>query len=95
MRRRFLVLYDISSPRRLRRVHKTMKAYGLPLQLSVFLCRLNPTDRIRMEGEIREHLNGQEDQAIILDLGPEGGGDLPMTVIGKPADPEPSRITVF
>jgi CRISPR-associated protein Cas2 len=95
MRRRFLVLYDVSSPHRLRRVHKTMKAYGFSLQLSVFLCRLSPTDRIRMEGEIRKHLNGQEDQAIILDLGPERSGDLPMTVISRLPVPEPPRITVF
>ena len=95
MRRRFLVLYDISSPQRLRKIHKTMKAYGLPLQLSVFLCRLGAADRVRMEGDVREHLNGQQDQAIIIDLGPESTADLPMTVLGRPALPEPDRIVVF
>lgn len=32
MRRCYLVCYDIRDPKRLRRTHKLMKAYGEPLQ---------------------------------------------------------------
>ncbi len=33
----WLVCYDISDPRRLQRVHKTISRHGIPLQYSVFL----------------------------------------------------------
>lgn len=32
-----LLAYDIADPRRLSRVHRSVKAYGMPLQYSVFL----------------------------------------------------------
>lgn len=37
----FLVAYDISDPRRLRRVAKLMEEYGARVQRSVFECRLS------------------------------------------------------
>jgi len=36
--RHYLVAYDVRQPRRLRRVHRVLKARGLPVQYSVFLC---------------------------------------------------------
>jgi len=39
-RRVYIVAYDISHPKRLRRVFRTMKVYGQHLQLSVFRCDL-------------------------------------------------------
>ncbi len=35
--KQFLVSYDIREPRRLQRIHKLLKAWGLPLQKSVFI----------------------------------------------------------
>lgn len=36
----FLVCYDIRNPIRLRRVHRCMRGWGMPVQYSVFYCRL-------------------------------------------------------
>lgn len=69
MRRCFLVCYDIRDPKRLRRTHKTMKAYGEAWQYSVFYCTLKPIDRVRMENALREVVNLKEDQVLIVDLG--------------------------
>ena len=37
----FLVAYDISSPKRLRKVAKLMELYGTRVQRSVFECQLS------------------------------------------------------
>ncbi|MCK6557393.1 CRISPR-associated endonuclease Cas2 [Candidatus Binatia bacterium] len=69
MRRCYLVCYDIRNDKRLRRVHKLMKAYGEPWQYSVFYCSLRSIDRVRLELALREEMNQKEDQVLIVDLG--------------------------
>jgi CRISPR-associated endonuclease Cas2 len=49
MRTCYLVAYDIADPKRLQRVHRTMRGYGDPLQYSVFRCILSPTTRKPIE----------------------------------------------
>lgn len=69
MRRCYLVCYDVCEAKRLRRIHKLMKAYGEPWQYSVFYCTLRAIDRVRLENAAREILNLKEDQLLIVDLG--------------------------
>lgn len=69
MRRCYLVCYDVRDPKRLRRVHKLMKAYGEAWQYSVFYCTLKDIDRVRLENALRETMNLKEDQVLIVDLG--------------------------
>lgn len=69
MRRCYLVTYDISEDKRLRRVHRTMKGYGESWQYSVFFCVLKDIDRVRMESDLRKILHAHEDQILILSLG--------------------------
>ncbi len=45
-RRPWLIAYDITSPRRLRRVHAFLKQHGIPVQYSVFLVY---ADRTRLD----------------------------------------------
>ena len=45
-RRRYVVAYDIREPKRLRQVHSAMKAFGYPLQYSVFVCDLDGMERV-------------------------------------------------
>jgi CRISPR-associated protein Cas2 len=59
-RKRYLVAYDIREDRRLRAVHKTMKAYGDPMQYSVFLCDLDSSERVRMKADLRTVMNGRQ-----------------------------------
>lgn len=88
MRRCYLVCYDIRDPKRLRRVHRLMKAYGEPWQYSVFYCTLKAIDRVRLETALREMMNLKEDQALIVDLGGnEDAAREAATVLG-PALPE-------
>ena len=46
MRTCYIVAYDIADPKRLQRVHRTMRGYGDPLQYSVFRCVLSPSERV-------------------------------------------------
>jgi CRISPR-associated protein Cas2 len=70
MRRLYLVTYDICEPRRLRKVFKTMQAFGEHLQLSVFQCDLTVIDRIEMQAALEQIINHDEDKVLIIDLGP-------------------------
>lgn len=69
MRRCYLVCYDVRDAKRLRRIHKLMKAYGEPWQYSVFYCTLRAIDHVRLQNAAREILNLREDQLLIVDLG--------------------------
>lgn len=68
-RNRFIVSYDIRDPKRLRRVFKTMKGFGYPLQYSVFVCDLTPTERFDLLGALSEVVHLREDRVAIINLG--------------------------
>lgn len=71
MRRCYLVCYDIRAPKRWRQVFKIMKGHGEHWQYSVFFCTLRDIDRVRMQTALEEAMNLHEDQAVIIDLGPD------------------------
>lgn len=68
--RLFVVAYDITDPRRWRRVYKFLSGYGEWLQLSVFQCRLDRKRLVLLEAGLRERIRAQEDHVLLLDLGP-------------------------
>jgi CRISPR-associated protein Cas2 len=72
MRNVYLVCYDVSDDKRLRRAYKMMKGYGDPLQYSVFRCELSPAQRQRMKEDLWDLLNFACDRVMIVDLGPAG-----------------------
>jgi hypothetical protein len=53
----YVVAYDIASPRRWRKVFRTMEAYGEWLQLSVFQCRLTRRRQIELKLALGEIIN--------------------------------------
>lgn len=57
MRRYYLVCYDVSDEKRLRKVHKAMLGYGDPLQYSVFRCLLSYKEKAIMIARMTELLN--------------------------------------
>ena len=85
MRNCYIVTYDIADPKRLRRVFKTMRAWGDHLQLSVFECQLTRLDLVRLRAQLDEIIHHKQDQVLFVDLGPaEGRGDRVITSLGKP-----------
>lgn len=85
MRTTYLVCYDITDSKRLRRVFKTCRKFGDHLQYSVFECDLNPSEKIAFEDELRSIIKHDEDQALFITLGPASGrGDRVITAVGLP-----------
>ena len=70
MRRCYLVCYDIRDPKRLRQVFKIMKGYGEHWQYSIFFCVLKDIDRVRLQADLESKMNLKQDQALLIDLGP-------------------------
>ena len=85
MRTTFLVCYDITDDKRLKRVFKICRNYGNHLQYSVFECDLNESEKIKLEEEFRQVINYNEDQILFVSLGPkEGRGERVITSMGIP-----------
>ncbi|HZU29011.1 MAG TPA: CRISPR-associated endonuclease Cas2 [Bryobacteraceae bacterium] len=88
MRSSYLVAYDITDDKRLRRVFQTCRAWGDHLQYSVFECQLTPRDLARLRAELAAIIDHRRDQVLFVDLGPaEGRGDRVITSLGKPYSP--------
>lgn len=68
-RRRYVVAYDIREPKRLRKVHATMKGFGYALQYSVFVCDLDAMEKIRMREAVERVMHLREDSLAVIDLG--------------------------
>ncbi|HCF59082.1 MAG TPA: CRISPR-associated endonuclease Cas2 [Myxococcales bacterium] len=85
MRGRWLVCYDISDPKRLRRVYRTLRGYGDWLQLSTFRCELSEREKVVLRNLLSEELNHEEDQVLFVYLGPaEGRGAEAIEGLGRP-----------
>ncbi len=76
MRHHYIVAYDICDPTRLRRVHRTVRDFGDPLQLSVFACELSALDRTILETRLRDIIDASSDQVMFVRLGPVTHGDV-------------------
>ena len=84
MRIRYIVSYDISDPKRLRLVHKTMIGYGERLQYSVFCCDLSASSRIMLVADLSEIIDHRQDQVMLIDIGPaDGRGTQSIETVGR------------
>jgi len=94
MRSSYIVSYDISDPKRLRKVFKTMLGFGDHIQLSVFRCELSAPDRVRMIAMLDSVIKHDEDQVLVIDIGPAPGrSDRCVKAVGKPYIPH-ERVAV-
>ena len=84
--RLYLVSYDISSPKRWRRVQKLVRRLCQRSQLSVFVCRGTATRLARLEKELKRHLDPVADRLMIIDLGPAEAAAEKLKSINSIAD---------
>ena len=83
MQNRYLVCYDVSEPKRLRRTFEKMHGFGDPVQYSVFVCDLSPVEPVLMEAALTDIINMKEDRVLIVDIGPvHGRGSKSLTTLG-------------
>lgn len=64
----YLVCYDISHPKRLRKVAKACEDFGYRKQLSVFLVRVSATDFVRLRTRLYDIIDLSEDQVLFIPL---------------------------
>ncbi|HUZ11868.1 MAG TPA: CRISPR-associated endonuclease Cas2 [Caulobacteraceae bacterium] len=91
----YVVAYDISEPRRWRKVFRTMKGYGRWLQLSVFHCRLDGGRRTEMAMTLESLIDPASDHVVILDLGPAEDVELAVESLGKSFEAIERRAVVI
>jgi CRISPR-associated protein Cas2 len=96
MRTCYIVAYDIAEPKRLQRVHRTMRGYGDPLQYSVFRCILSPSERVLLIEALTPIINHREDQVMFITLGPaDGRAQTSIETLGRALAGEPDRVAVI
>jgi CRISPR-associated protein Cas2 len=91
----FLVCYDVTDPKRLRKAYQLMKGFGDPLQYSVFRCELSPRQLQALREKLWALLNLAEDRVMIADLGPSGArGSNCIELWGQPRTEPTTRRAV-
>ncbi len=84
--RLYLIAYDISSPKRWRRVQKAMRRLCRRSQLSVFVCRGTPARLARLETTLRGEMDLVSDRLMVLDLGPSETAAAKLKAINSISD---------
>ena len=70
----YILAYDIADPKRLQKVHKQLKKWGLPLQYSVFTLDLSERSAATLM-TILERLTDSEQDDVRLYRMPQGQGE--------------------
>lgn len=95
MRNAYIVSYDISDPKRLRKVYKAMLGFGEHVQLSVFHCELAKADLVRLKSKVGKIIKNAEDQVLLIDIGPaEGRAREVISSLGRAYEPRERVPTV-
>ena len=89
----YLVGYDISNPKRLRKVAQTCEDFGLRRQYSVFLCRLTATDLVKLKSRLYDIIDLQEDQVFVQPLCDRCAGQI--EALGRPVEAHDARDVVI
>lgn len=92
---RYLVSYDISNPKRLRRVARVLEGFGVRLQYSVFECPLDDLRLAMLKAALQPILKHDEDQVLIVSLGPSANdASLIIEALGLPYTMR-TRVTII
>lgn len=95
MRQAYIVTYDVSDQKRLRRVFKIMRGYGEHLQLSVFRCELSDRELVELRAKLTEVVHHEQDQVLFVDMGPaEGRGFAAIRSLGRAYKPPERRALI-
>jgi CRISPR-associated protein Cas2 len=89
----WIVSYDISDPKRLRKVATACEDYGVRKQLSVFLCRLSLTDFVRLRSRLYGLIDLQADQVLFIPLCARCVGGI--EAMGRPTEAVDARDVVI
>ena len=80
----YIVAYDISDPKRWRKVFKVMNGYGAWVQLSVLQCRMSRQRRAELLARLDSLIDHGEDHVVLIDLGVADNVEPRVVSLGKP-----------
>jgi len=83
----YIVAYDISCPKRWRRIFKVMNGYGEWLQLSIFQCRLSRARHAELVALLDEIIHHKQDHVVVIDVGTAERAEPRVTSLGKAFKP--------
>jgi CRISPR-associated protein Cas2 len=89
----YLVAYDISDPKRLRKVAQTCEDFGTRRQYSIFLCRLTAANLVRLKSRLYDIIHLHEDQILIIPLCPRCQDQI--ETLGRPTEKADARDVVI
>jgi CRISPR-associated protein Cas2 len=88
----YIVAYDISDPKRLKKVATACEDFGVRKQYSVFLCRLSATDFVRLRSRLYDLIHLEKDQVLFIPIC--GKCVRQIEALGRPTEPTDSRDAV-
>ena len=88
----YIVAYDISHPKRLRKVATACADFGVRRQYSVFLCRLSATDFVRLRSRLYDLIDLQADQVLFIPVCGKCVGQI--EALGRPTEAADARDVV-
>ena len=88
----YLVAYDVSNPKRLRKVARCCEDFGVRYQYSVFLCRLSATDFVRLRSRLYDLIDLKADQVMFVPMCAKCVAQ--MDSIGQRLDPPDAKDVV-
>jgi CRISPR-associated protein Cas2 len=95
MQTRYFVTYDITDDDRRNRVFRTLQGYGDHIQYSVFRCDLSDRERVTMIATIHSLIDHNEDQILLIDLGPvDGRANSCVQAVGRRYIPRERTVVV-
>ncbi|MFN3533314.1 MAG: CRISPR-associated endonuclease Cas2 [Candidatus Brocadia sp.] len=68
MKSNYIVCYDVTDEKRLRKVFKTLTGIGTHVQYSVFFCKLTWQELTELKKRLNEIIDGNEDDIRIYPL---------------------------
>jgi len=65
---KYLLCYDICDPKRLRRVHRAVRDWGVPIQYSVFEVEVNSQQLKQLMAQLAQIIDADEDKVLLFQL---------------------------
>jgi len=92
----YIVAYDITDAKRLRKVLRVMKGCGEHVQFSVFRCILTEQAKEELVSSLDRIIDHKTDQVLFVDLGPaDGRASSCISSLGAPYDPEERKALIL
>jgi len=66
--KQYLICYDIRDSKRLRRVHRTIRDFGMPVQFSVFEAELKPSELAKLQQCLLALIDSEQDRVCFYHL---------------------------